>query len=100
MNKSLFAVLLVCAFAGLAYAGGDRNMANVRNSASAPNNDKEQDETEQAVQLLKVLQSLKEMEDEQVNVQQQQSDQRPRNIVKSQWFRKALGIAHGLLGRK
>ncbi len=85
MNKSLFAVLLVCAFAGLAYA--------------APYNDEmeEQDETQQAIQLLKALQSLQEMEDEQVNVQQGGG----RNPgAKSQWFRKALGIAHGLLGRK
>ncbi len=83
MNKSLFAVLLVCAFAGLAYA--------------APYND-EVDETQQAVQLLKALQSLQEMEDKQVNVQQQQGD--GGNIVKSQWFRAALGAAHHLLGRK
>ncbi len=86
MNKSLFAVLLVCAFAGLAYA--------------APYNDEmeEQDETQQAIQLLKALQSLQEMEDEQVNVQQQQGG--GRNTAKSQWFRAALGAAHHLLGRK
>ena len=79
-------MLLVCAFAGLAYA--------------VPYSDEmeEQDETQQAIQLLKALQSLQEMEDEQVNVQQQQGG--GGNIVKSQWFRKALGIAHGLLGRK
>ena len=94
MNKSLLAVLLVCALAGLAYAGSYNGPYN------GPYNEvaEKQDETEQAIQLLKALQSLEEMQDmEEEKVSQQQS---VGKTAKKQWFSKALGIAHHLLGRK
>ncbi len=79
MNKSLFAVLLVCAFAGLAYADSP-------SSAGPPSagylNNNEVDEAQKVIQLVKALQSLQEMEE--ANVQQQQGGGR-RNTAKSQW---------------
>ena len=80
MNKAILAVLLVVAIAGMTYAypGGYNG---------------EQDEDQQAIQLLNALQKIQET-DEEVN---QQSSFGKK--AKSQWFRKALGIAHGLLGK-
>ena len=55
MNKSLLALLLVCAIAGMAYASPYREVE-----------EQDDDETQQAIQLLR---ALRELEDEEVNEQ-------------------------------
>ena len=55
MNKSLLALLLVCAIAGMAYASPYREVE-----------EQDDDETQQAIQLLR---ALRDMEEEEVNEQ-------------------------------
>ena len=69
MNKSLLALLLVCAIAGMAYASPYREVE-----------EQDDDETQQAIQLLRALRDM----EEEVN------EQGVGEKAKPQWFGRAL----------
>ena len=79
MNKSLLALFLVCAIAGMVYASPYREVE-----------EQDDDETQQAIQLLR---ALREMEEEEVN------QQGAGKNAKAQFWRTAKRIGGYVLRR-
>ena len=81
MNKSLLALFLVCAIAGMAYAAGP----------SPYNEVEEQDDARQLIQLVKALQNMEDIEDQ---VSQQSTGKR----ATAQFFGSLIKHGLSLLG--